>query len=129
MIYDKDGGENEDVADAGDDEGLHPAVGGWEHGRRLRTPEPLLLRVAVVEAYESVAADPDALPSYEYLDEVVGEDEEEHATDEELEEEPVAGEVGVAVHIPKGVDDDEEGDEGDDVRHDDAQGIDKNPDL
>src|SRR5262249_19540191 len=58
------------VADAVDDEGLHPRGG--------------LLVVLVPEADEQVAAEADALPAEEHHDEVVPEDEEQHREDEEV---------------------------------------------
>jgi hypothetical protein len=63
--------QDEDVADARDNEGLHAGVGWREHLVGRRASEPPLLRIPVIIAYEAEAADADALPADHGLDEVV----------------------------------------------------------
>ena len=94
------------VADPVDDERLRAGGGG-------------VLAVEVV-ADEQVRAEAHALPAHEHQDEVLGEHEDEHREQEEVQvrEEPgVAGVRRLAAHVADGVDVDEEADEGHERQH------------
>src|SRR6185369_2420335 len=102
--------EEAEVADAVDDEGFFPGVGGG-----------VLLEV---EADEEVGGETDALPSDEEEEEVGGEDQNQH---EEHEEVQVSEEAPVALfvrHVSDRVDVDEEADAGYDAEHDEGEVVD-----
>ena len=95
---DEDPDQEPEIPDPVDDERLAPRVG--------------LLLVGEPEPDQQVAAEAHALPADEHRDQVVAEDQGEHRGDEQVQIREVAPIPGILVHVPDGVDVDEESDAG-----------------
>ena len=104
-----------EVADAVDDERL------LRRSRRRR--------LLVPEADEQVAAQADQLPADVEEQEVVGQDQHQHAEHEEVQVGEEAPEASIAVHVADRVDVDEEPDRADDEQQHRGQRVDEEADL
>ena len=126
-VEQQDPAQHQHVARAGRDERLE-RCGRWRDERRRRRPtDPVLSLIGVVVTDQPVAADPDQLPADEEPQQVVGQHQQQHAADEAVHPGPEAGGAGIAPHVAGAVDHDQEADHRDDVREDDAQRIDQQP--
>ncbi len=104
-----------EVADAVDDERLLSGA----RGRRLLVPE----------ADEGVAAQADRLPADVEHQEVVAQDQQQHAEHEQVQVGEEAPVPAVAVHVADGVDVDEEADRADDQQKHRGQAVDQEADV
>ncbi len=108
-----------EVADAVDDEGLHPAVG--------------IPAVAVPEADQQIRAEPHAFPAEEEHQQVVAEDEQQHRAQEQVQVREEALEAAVVavvvVHVADRVDVDQRADARDDQAHDRRERIERETHL
>ena len=86
-------------------------------------------RLLVPEADEQVAAQAHQLPAHVEEQEVVGEDQHQHAEHEEVQVGEEAPEAAVAVHVADRVDVDEESDRADDEQQHRGQRVDEEADL
>ena len=68
-------------------------------GTPTRRAHPVLLFVAVVEPYERITAKADEFPANKERKEIVGENDELHAPEEEVHEEPVPGQPLLPFHV------------------------------
>jgi len=114
-VDDEDTDEEPEVPDAVDDECL-PA------GVRLRV-------VVVPEPDEQIAAEPDALPADEHRDQVVRQHEQQHRGDEKVQVREVPPVRRVLVHVPDGVQMDEEADAGHDENECSREPIEREPEI
>ena len=103
------------VPDAVDDEGLFAGVG----GRFFLIPE----------ADQEIRAEPHPFPPDEKEEKVVGGDENQHEENEKIQIGEITGIVGIVVHIPMGIDVDDEGNPRNHHHHHDGKGIDQETHL
>ena len=112
---DEDANQEQDVAHAGDEEGLLRGL--------------CRLGLVVPEADEKVRTQAHDLPEDQELEEVVRADRAEHAHGEQADLRVVAWLALLGVHVAEGVDEDEKAEEGDEDEHQRAQVVDEQGDV
>ena len=112
-IEEQDGSQEAEIAKAGDKESL------CRRPCRRRSVEP--------EADEEIRAKSHPLPEYIKEEEVIGQDQPQHARGEKRHEGEVAGITRVATHVTLGVDLNQKADRGDHNEHNRSQRIHGHP--